>query len=53
MSKSEQEFNGKINLVREMNEVIRKNIVQAVPTAENNLREETRSILHDQPVYSA
>lgn len=38
MSRSEEEFKGKINLVREMNDVIRKNIVQAIPTSENNLR---------------
>jgi hypothetical protein len=38
-SRSEEEFKGKINLVSEMNDVIRKNIVQAIPTGENNLRE--------------
>jgi len=37
-SRTEDEFKGKINLVNEMNDVVRKNIVQAVPTGENNFR---------------
>lgn len=40
MSRTEEEFKGKISLVDEMNDVIRKNIVQAIPTGENNLSED-------------